>query len=79
LSWAKILWDCFSQCEPQETWMNFFVNRKRSEFAGRCEDETLGWSKAFLAALSTFSYRGDAHLPWGPNERDRGVIGGEGD
>ena len=35
--------------------MNFSINRRRSEFVGRCEDETLGRSKAFLAALSTFS------------------------
>ena len=34
--------------------MNFFY-KKRSEFVGRCEDETLRRSTAFLAALLTFS------------------------
>jgi len=38
--------------------MDFFINRKRFEFVGRCEDETLGRSTAFLAALSTFSLPG---------------------
>jgi len=38
--------------------MNLFINRKKSEFMGRCEDETLGRSKAFLATLSTFSLTG---------------------
>jgi len=40
----------------------FFINRKIFEFVGRREDETLGRSKASR----------------GSNERDRGVIGGEG-
>jgi len=43
--------------------MNFFINRKRSEFVGRCEDETLGRSKAFLAVLSTFSLPGMSVCP----------------
>ena len=58
-SWTKILWDCFPQYQTQETWMDFFINRKRSEFVGRCKDEALGRSKAFfVAALSTFSFPG---------------------
>jgi len=58
--------------------MDFFINRKRSEFVRRCEDETLGRSTAFLAALSTFSMPSMSMCPWGPYERDRDVIGGEG-
>jgi len=42
--------------------MNFFMNRI-SEFVGRNEDETLGRSKAFLAALSTFSLPGMPMCP----------------
>jgi len=42
--------------------MDFFINRKRSEFVGGCEDETLG-STAFLAALSTFSLPGMPMYP----------------
>jgi len=38
--------------------MDSFINRKRSEFVGRYEDETLWRSMAFLAALSTFSLPG---------------------
>ena len=57
--------------------MYFFINRKRSEFVGRCEDETSGRSTAFLAALSTFSLPG---IPMCPEAHmnDMGVIGGEG-
>jgi len=43
--------------------MDFFINRKRSEFVGRCEDETLGRSTAFLAALPTFSLPGMPMFP----------------
>jgi len=43
--------------------MNFFMNRKRSEFVGRCEDKTLGRSTALLAALSTFSLPGMSMCP----------------
>jgi len=40
-----------------------FLYRKRSEFVGRCEDETLGRSMAFLTALSTFSLSGMLMCP----------------
>jgi len=43
--------------------MSFFINRKRSELVGRCEDETLGRSTAFLPALSTFSLPGIPMCP----------------
>ena len=51
--------------------MNSFINRKRSEFMGRCKDETLRRSKAFLAALSIFSLPG---MPMYPGAR-MNVIG----
>jgi len=54
--------------------MNLFINRNRSEFVGRCEEETLGRSKAFLAALLTFSLSG---MPMYPGAQIK-VIGGEG-
>jgi len=57
--------------------MDFFINKRRSEFVGRCEDETLGRITVFIAALSTFSLPGMSMCP-GAHERDRGVIGGEG-
>jgi len=43
--------------------MDFFIDRKRSEFVGRYEDETLQRSTAFLAALSTFSLPGMSLCP----------------
>jgi len=43
--------------------MNFFINRIRSEFVERCDDETLRRSMAFLAALSTFSLPGTPMCP----------------
>jgi len=43
--------------------MEFFISRKRSEFVGRCEDETLERSSEFLAALSTFSLPGMPMCP----------------
>ena len=43
--------------------MDFFINRKRFEFVGRCEDETLGRSTAFLVALTTFSLPGMPMCP----------------
>ena len=42
--------------------MNLFINRNRS-VVGRCKDETLGRSKAFLAALSTFPLPGMSMCP----------------
>ena len=56
--------------------MHLFINRNRSEFEGRCEDETLERSKAFLAALSTFSLPGMPMCP-GAHMNVRSVIGGE--
>jgi len=43
--------------------MDSFINGKRSEFVGRCEDDTLGRSTAFFAALSTFSLPGMPMCP----------------
>jgi len=43
--------------------MDFFINRNRSEFVGRCGDDSLGRSKAFLTALSTFSLPGMPMCP----------------
>ena len=47
----------FPSVKPRH-WMDFFIHRKKSEFVGRCEDETLGRTMVFLAALSTFSLQG---------------------
>jgi len=52
--------------------MDFSINRKRSEFVKRYEDETLGRSKKFLDALLAFSSPGMPMCPGLPNERDRG-------
>ena len=59
----EILRDFFSQCETQGKWMNFFINRKRSEFVGRYENEALGRSRVFWLLYQHSHCRGMPMCP----------------